>query len=207
MSLALKKTVASVEEYLEYERASEERHEYLDGVIFMMAGESGAHADISTNLIVSLGNQLKNTDCRVRAKDTKVRSGFVSPKNLTKGMFSYPDVVVVCGTVEHHDKHRDIITNPTVIIEVLSPTTEAFDRDEKFARYRTSNPTLQDYILIAQDKPLVEHRVRQATGNWLLLEHRNLYGDFKIESINCTLNVSDIYDRIDVEDITDDQFI
>ena len=179
----------------------------MDGVVFMMAGESGAHADVSTNLIAGLANQLKNTDCRVRAKDTKVRSGFVSPKNLIKGMFSYPDLVVICGKIEYHDKHRDIVTNPTVIIEVLSPTTEAFDRDEKFARYRTSNPTLQDYILIAQDKPHVEHRVRQPDGNWLFLEYRNLSSGFRIESINCNLSLSEIYDRVDVPDLLDDEFI
>ncbi|MGL6094879.1 MAG: Uma2 family endonuclease, partial [Fimbriiglobus sp.] len=149
----------TVEEYLAMERTSEIKHNYLDGNVFpvygpvAMAGESGAHADISFNLSGLIYSQLRGTPCRGRMKDTKVRSGKPGPWNprSTVGMFSYPDVVVICGEVEYHDDHRDVITNPSVIIEVLSPSTELFDRKEKFARYRSWNPTLTDYVLVSQD--------------------------------------------------------
>src|SRR5688572_25678141 len=113
------------------ERAAEERHVYLDGEIFAMAGESDPHGIISVNLVGTFFNQLKGKPCQARTKETKVRSGPVPETGRgTKGMFSYPDVVVVCGEVEYHDAYRDVILNPKAIIEVLSPSTEAFDRGE-----------------------------------------------------------------------------
>jgi Uma2 family endonuclease len=123
-----------VDQYLEMERASEERHFYLDGEIYAMAGESGAHGDISANLVISLGTQLKGKPCRARTKDTKVRSGpNPTAGRNTDGLYSYPDVVVICGEPHYHDEHE--VTNPTAIVEVLSPEMEAFDRGEKFTRY------------------------------------------------------------------------
>jgi Uma2 family endonuclease len=135
MSMPQPRPIFTVDEYLALERASDERHEYIDGQIYAMAGESGAHGDISVNLVIALGNQLKGTRCRARTKDTKVRSGPV-PKlgRNTSGMFCYPEVVVVCGEPEYHDAQTDVVLNPTAIIEVLSPSTEALDRGEKFAR-------------------------------------------------------------------------
>jgi Uma2 family endonuclease len=113
---------------------------YLDGLIFAMAGESLPHGIISVNLVVALGSQLKGKPCQALTKDTKVRSGPtpMSPRS-TSGVFSYPDIVVVCEEPEFHDAHMDIILNPTVIVEVLSSSTEAFDRVEKFSRYKTWN--------------------------------------------------------------------
>lgn len=153
----------TLEEYLEIDRNStDERYEYVDGEIYAMAGESSEHGDISVNLTVSIGSQLFNKDCRARSKDTKVRSGmFPSKRPLRKGMISYPDLVVICGQPEYHDEFRDVILNPKVIIEVLSDSTAAFDRGDKFHRYQLWNPTLTDYILVSQDMPRVEHYVRQ----------------------------------------------
>ncbi|PYS28300.1 MAG: hypothetical protein DMF75_19030 [Acidobacteria bacterium] len=139
----------TVEEYLAFERANDERHEYIDGLIYPV-GECptqpdirGNHADISANLVILVGEQLRNSACRARTKDTKVRSG-PTQRRMMKGLFSYPDVVVICGEPQYHDEHRDVVINPTVIIEVLSESTEARDRGVKFHRYQYWSPTLTD---------------------------------------------------------------
>ena len=192
------KTAFTVDEYLEMERAAEERHEYVDGEIFKMAGESDEHGDISVNLILALGNQLRGKDCRVRAKDSKVKSGGFSPVagKSTKGMFSYPDLVVVCGTVIYHDKHKDVILNPKVIIEVLSDSTELYDRNDKFTRYRMFNETLSDYVLVSQEKPQIEHFIRQDDHGWKQYTFIGLDKNCRVESIECRLDLREIYDRI-----------
>jgi Uma2 family endonuclease len=191
----------TVDEYLTLERACEERNEYLDGHIFAMAGESEAHGTISVNLVISLGTQLKGTPCRAFTKDTKVRSGPVGAMPLpgsreTTGLFSYPDVVVVCGEVAYHDSYRDVVLNPVAIVEVLSETTEAFDRGAKFTRYQTWNPTLHDYVLVSQDQPQIEHYSRQADDSWTYRRSIDLEGVVAISSIQCTLKLADVYDRI-----------
>lgn len=190
----------TVEQYLEIDRETEERYEYLDGEIWLMAGESGAHGDICMSLSLIIGSQIKNTKCRGRIKDTKILSGAAEKNPFTaKGMFSYPDLVVICGEPQFHDEVTDVIINPQVIVEVLSPSTESFDRGEKFMRYRRWNPTLTDYILISQDKPSVEHFIKQADGSWLLREYHGADKHFLVESISVTVNLADIFDRIEFE--------
>lgn len=156
----------TIEEYLSIERRSEDRHEYVDGSIFAIAGESGAHADISTNLVAEVSVQLRGAPCRVRSKDTKAHSGPTPRPGTTKGFFSYPDLVVICGEPLYHDEHQDVTLNPVVIIEVLSVSTEGFDRGEKFHRYQLWNPTLTDYVLVSQKAFVVEHFNRQSDGAW-----------------------------------------
>ncbi|HEX8566668.1 MAG TPA: Uma2 family endonuclease [Pyrinomonadaceae bacterium] len=198
MGLPQPKAYYTIGDYLEIERSSDERYEFLDGEIYLMAGESDAHGDICSNLIISLGNQLRETPCRVRSKDTKIRSGAIPEKaRTTKGMFSYPDVVVFCGALQHHDEYKDVLINPNVVIEVLSESTAEFDRGEKFMRYRNWNPTLTDYILVSQDKPVVEHYVRQENGTWILHEYHGLAANFKIDSINCVLSLAEVFDRVE----------
>ena len=188
---------STVEEYLALERASEERHEYVDGHVYAMAGESPEHSDICSNLITILNLQLRGTPCRVWTKDTKVRSG-PEPRSrrATRGLFSYPDLVVVCGTPQFHDAYRDVLLNPTVLIEVLSPSTEAFDRGEKFWRYRTWLPGLTHYLLVAQSRPLIEHYLRQPDDVWVLSTVSDTTGSLYLASIACTLRLSEVYDRI-----------
>ena len=190
----------TIEEYLALERASEERHEYVDGHIYAMAGESGAHADISINLVREVSVQLRGTPCRVRSKDTKVHSG-PTPRHprTTEGFFSYPDLVVICGEPQYHDEHRDVILNPAVIIEVLSKSTEGFDRGEKFRRYQIWNPTLTDYVLVSQVGAIIEHYSRQSDGSWSYHIYQGLEQSFVINSINCELRLADVYDRINFE--------
>ena len=134
MSLPKSETISTVEEYLVLERESEERHEYLDGLIYLMAGESPEHGDICMNLSRIVSSQLLGSPCRAWSKDTKVRSGpSTESRRSAKGLYSYPDLVIVSGEPKFHDQHRDVLVNPRVIIEVLSQTTEAFDRGAKWS--------------------------------------------------------------------------
>lgn len=197
MGLTKAKPLFTVDEYLVLERRTEERHEYVDGQIYAMASESGEHGDITVNLVASVGNQLKGTPCRARTIATKVRSG-PDPRGrqAASGMYSYPDVVVVCGEPEYHDAYTDVILNPTAMIEVLSPSTEAFDRGEKFSRYQIWNPTLSDYVLVSQDRPQIEHYHREKDGHWSYQLYTGLDAEVAIPSIHCTLRLADVYDRI-----------
>lgn len=196
----------TVAHYLTIERESDERYTYLDGEIYAMAGESPQHATICTNLVASLGTQLKGTPCQAWSKDFKVRSGpATAPAKTTKGLYSYPDLVVFCGAAEFHDEHHDVLINPTAVIEVLSPSTEAFDRGEKFLRYQHWNPTLSDYLLVSQNQPVIEHFVRQASGGWSYHVYRERIESLTIQSIACTLHLAEVYDRIEFSAETPDQ--
>lgn len=124
---------------------------------------------------------------------------FPKKPRSTKGMFSYPDAVVICGEPQYLDEHRDVILNPAVIFEVLSESTEQFDRGEKFLRYGNWNPTLTDYVLLSQDKPLVEHYIRQKDGGWILYRYSGLDADFAIKTINCRFKSADIFDRVEFQ--------
>jgi Uma2 family endonuclease len=198
MSLPQTRELFTVEEYLEMERASEVRHEYLDGEIFEMSGETLSHGRISTNLVSELRRQLRGRPCDVLSKDMKVRSGWLpSPRRTMKGLFSYPDVVVVCGQPQFHDEYQDILTNPNVIIEVLSDATEKFDRGEKFRRYRAQLPTLTDYVLVSQTKPFIDHFIRREGGAWMLVPVEGLEHSLRLASIDCVLPLAEIYDRVE----------
>lgn len=185
------------QEYLALERASQERHEYINGEIIAMAGEKLPHGIISANIVTSLGSQLKGTPCFVVTKDTKVRSGLgVVTARSVRGIFSYPDVLVVCGEPEFLDENSDVIVNPKVIVEVLSKSTELYDRSDKFEGYRTWSKTLTDYVLVAQTRAHVEHHSPNAAGRWEMQEMNSLDGEIVLASIGCTLKLADIYDRI-----------
>jgi len=202
MALAQLKILSTLEEYLALEREAEVRHEYLDGEIYEMAGESLAHGYICTNLAGQLYTQLRGTPCGVLAKDMKVLSGpYLKTRRPAKGLFSYPDLVVVCGEPRFHDERRDVLLNPTVIIEVLSPSTEAFDRGAKFRRYRTHLPSLTDYMLIAQELPFIDHyQYQDELQRWVLTSAVGLEGSLYIAPIDCTLRLADVYDRVEFPD-------
>jgi Uma2 family endonuclease len=195
--MGLPKPILTEDEYLKFERAAPERHIFIDGELFSMAGESWRHGDISANILASLYNQLDDTPCRVRIKDTKVRSGPM-PRSGTRtaGMYSYPDVVVICGEPEHLDAYTDVILNPKVIVEVLSESTEEFDRGEKFERYKLHNSTLTDYVLVSQDQPRIEHHHREPDGTWSEACHDGLKATVKLAAIKCRLKAVDVYKRI-----------
>lgn len=189
MSLPRTLSHFSPEEYLAFERGTDARHEYLDGHVYAMAGESIEHSRICVNVAGELRARLKGRPCEVLSPNMKV---VTSPT----GLFSYPDVVVVCGEPQFYDERRDILTNPTVVFEVLSPSTEAYDRGEKFLRYRTQIEALREYVLVSQHRPLVEHYVRQPDGSWSYSSASDLPGAIDLPSIDCRLPLSEIYDRI-----------
>jgi Uma2 family endonuclease len=182
-------THVTPEEYLAAERSSETRSEYLDGGVYPMTGGTANHIRIVSNINTQLNTQLEERPCDVFPIDMKVRL----PDSRK---FFYPDVVVVCGELQFHDERKDIITNPDVVIEVLSPSTEAFDRGAKFEAYRTVG-TLKEYVLVSQDKPLVEQYARNGDGSWKFTEAVGLESFLTLPSIGCTLNLAAVYKRVE----------
>ena len=188
----------TVGEYLTFERASEIKHEFIDGGVYAMSGASRNHNLVVSSTIVALYVQLRGKGCQVYPSDMKVRTP-------ATGSYTYPDVIVVCGEAQFDDDQSDVLVNPTVVIEVLSPKTEAYDRGVKFQRYREI-ASLQEYILIAQDRPYIERFVRQADGVWQLNEARGLEGALELTSIDCTLALAEVYQQVgfDADDDSDD---
>lgn len=186
------KTHYTPEEYLALERAAEYKSEYFNGEIFAMSGASRRHVLIVTNLVVQLATQLKKRDCSVYSTDLRVK---VNPT----GLYTYPDVIVVCGESQFSDAHMDTLINPNVIVEVLSESTQGYDRGGKFEQYRTLE-SFKEYVLVAQDKPHVEHFVRQPDNRWLLSETNRMEDSIELNSIGCTLALTEIYDKVNLPD-------
>lgn len=195
----IQKRLYTIAEYLEFEREAEERHYFIDGEIFAMAGESPQHSSINFNLIAEAAPQIKGKSCQGFSPNMKIRSGERSSPESLKGLFSYADMTVVCGKPAFHDEVGDVLVNPKVIFEVLSPSTELFDRGEKFRRFRTYNESLTDYVLISQTQALIEHFERQPNGQWLMTEVKGLEGELYISSIDCRLKLAEVYDRVNFQ--------
>ena len=188
---SLAKSYYTPEQYLALERKAEYKNEYINGEIFAMSGASKAHNLIAGHIFVELSTQLRGKPCDIFISDMRVK---VHPT----GMYTYPDVVVACGEPNFEDKQLDTLTNPTVIIEVLSPSTENYDRGEKFAHYRKLE-SLRDYVLVAQDKVRVEHYVRSKDvgGQWIFTEISDPDGTLRLASIGCEVALQDVYNRIE----------
>ena len=185
------KSLYTPEEYLALERKAEYKSEYFAGEIFAMSGASERHNLIVGNVFAMLHIQLRNRPCRVYMSDMRVR---VSPT----GLYTYPDIVALCGEPRFDDEQKDTLLNPAVIIDVLSPSTEAYDRGEKFAHYRKLS-SVAEYVLISQEKPQVERFVRQPDNQWLLSETSNLHDAVQLPSINCALALDEVYEKVEVE--------
>ena len=185
-------------EYLEFERKSETKHEFIDGEVFAMTGASRAHNLICVNVARRISNQLDGKNCEVYAADMRVK--------IEAKKYVYPDVIVVCGEVRLADDKFDNLLNPTVIIEVLSETTEAYDRGTKFKNYRKL-ASLQEYVLIAQDKPSIERFVRQPDGTWSIgvNDAEGLDNSVELTSIDCTLHLAEVYEHVVFPADTDHQ--
>jgi Uma2 family endonuclease len=182
------KTKYSVDEYLAFEHQSDTKHEYFAGEIVALAGASFEHNLIVGNSYASLHTQLRRRPCAVLPSDQRLR---VSPH----GPLTYPDIMVVCGQPQFTDERPDTLTNPTVIIEVLSPSTEGDDRGRKAKHYRTIE-SLQEYVLIAQDEYRIEQYVRAENGWWRFTEATELGAAIHLASIECTLSLADVYERV-----------
>lgn len=181
----------TVKDYLAYERASSQRHEYLNGKIYAMAGASANHNLIVGNAYASLHAQLRKHPCVVYPSDMRV-------KISRTGLYTYPDIGVLCGEPQFEDEHRDTLLNPLVLVEVLSPSTETDDRGKKFQHYRTLT-SLQEYLLIAQDGYRIEHYTRQADDRWLLSDVSRVDAVLTLTAIQCSLTVADVYEKVTFE--------
>jgi Uma2 family endonuclease len=175
-------------EYLALERQAEQKSEYFDGFIIAMAGASEEHILIVTNVVGELRSRLKGRPCRIYANDLRLK---VTPT----GLYTYPDVVVVRGERRFDDAQRDTLLNPTLIVEVLSDSTEAYDRGDKFAHYLRLE-SLQEYVMIAQDQPRVERYARQG-GDWRFTVIADPDGMLRLASLDCELPLREIYDQIE----------
>ena len=176
--------LVSPEKYLERERAATlEKSEYRDGEIVPLSGASFRHFLIVSNIVRVLGNQLVDSPCLMGPNDLRVSVG--------GGLFTYPDVVVVCGEPQFTDAQQDTLLSPTLLVEVLSPSTENHDRGGKFARYRTLN-SLQEYVLVLQEEAHVEHYARQSEDRWLLTEVRGREVHVELPSIGARLDLAEL---------------
>lgn len=173
------------EEYLRLERAAEYKSEYVEGEIFAMTGASPQHSELAANWIGEFKGKLRGLNCRVFTSDLRVRTGKSSS-------YVYPDVSIVCGVPQYHGAEMDALSNPTVIVEVLSPSTADYDRGKKFALYREI-PSLQDYVLSHSESPWVEHFHREPDSSWIYREYRTLESAVLIPSLNCTVPLADLY--------------
>ena len=191
MATVAAQTYFTPEEYITLERKAEYKSEYFDGHIIAMAGASSKHNLITGDIFYGLYPQLIGHGCDIFSGDMRVRP------SLGDAYF-YPDVVVVCGEPEFEDDVFDTLLNPIVIVEVLSPSTEAYDRGEKFARYKHL-ASLQEYLLVSQDKVWVEHHRHHGT-QWVLSHYRALAEVLPLPSIGCELPLRDIYARVTVKD-------
>ncbi len=177
----------TLEEYLQLEQSSGVKHDYFDGAILDMSGGSVDHSGITTNLIIEFGHRLKGAPCRVFESNLRVC--------VQKGaIYTYPDLMIVRGPSEHDplDKSRTTIVNPTVVFEVLSPGTEAYDRGEKFKRYRNL-ASLREYILVSSNEPSIDAFAKGASGQWSLVGFDGLEATLKLRSMDIEVPLADIY--------------
>ncbi len=186
-NLAYKTAPITAEEYLAFERPAKDKHEFIAGRIVAMAGASDRHNVIVSNLIIEIGIRLKKTSCRPFASDMRVKG--------KKGNYFYPDIVVTCGERKFEDNKKDVLLNPTVIIEVLSKSTKLKDRNEKFESYITLE-SLTDYVLIEQDKMKIEHYSRIDEKNWNARIYTEADEEIIFNSINCRLAIADVYTEV-----------
>jgi Uma2 family endonuclease len=192
VSTVPKKKRYTPQEYLDRERRSEFKHEYHAGEVFAMAGATEPHVLITTNVVFHLSAQLRQRPCRVYSGDMRV-------KVSATGLYTYPDAAVVCGEPRFEDERRDTLLNPEVVVEVLSESTEAYDRGKKFEHYR-SVPSFREYVLIAQDRHRVERYTRQPDGRWLLSDEADgLDAVVELSSIGCELRLSEVYHLVNLQ--------
>ena len=171
------------QEYVELETNSGVRYEFFDGSVYAMSGGSPDHSRLAANVISALAGQLLGKPCQAFTSDLRVRV-------LETGLATHPDVSVICGALQRDPEDRNTATNPVVIVEVLSPTTQRYDREEKAAHYRRI-PSLESYVLISQEEQRLEVFSRNRDGSWTLREARS--GEVELSAIGCRLAVSDVY--------------
>jgi Uma2 family endonuclease len=179
-----------LEEYYALDQASDARYEYWDGDIVCMSGGGKAHYQISDNSFYRLRQKLSGGPCRAFAAGLPVKTPTVKP-------YRYPDATVVCGEPQFENIGGiDVLTNPVLIVKVLSPTTEALDREDKFNAYQAI-PTFAEYLLLAQKTPHVTHYARQSDGKWTREDVTDLDATLTLDSIGCTVSLAELYEDVD----------
>jgi Uma2 family endonuclease len=182
---AVPKRKLTAAEYLALERTAAVKSEFFDGEMFAMAGASREHNRVKENLAIEIGSRIKGGRCQSFSSDQRV----LIPST---GLYAYPDVVIVCGEPEYADHDRDTLTNPRVLVEVLSDSTERYDRRTKFRHYEQL-PSFQEYVLVAQDEPLVERYVRQPDGTWVFRAFTELADTFALATVPAEVPMADVY--------------
>lgn len=185
---AVPKRLLSPAEYLARERSAEFRSEYYRGETFAMAGASRFHNRAKENLVIEIGTRLKGSPCQTFSSDQRV-------KVSATGLYTYPDIVIVCGQPEYAAEDEDALTNPVAVIEVLSPSTEKYDRGAKFRQYQQLL-SVKEYILVSQDEPLCERFVRQGDGSWNLTVIAGLHGELTFTTVPARIPLADIYNGV-----------
>ena len=180
----------SPEEYLNIERRSTYRSEYVDGEMFAMAGATRQHNRISSNLVSEINQHIKSGDCNIYSSDLRVHVP-------STGYFTYPDIVITCGKEEFTDNHNDVLVNPLVIIEILSDSTASIDRGKKFEQYRELT-SFVEYLLIEQRTPHIEQYILYDAQEWRYRTIRGIDQQVIIQAIDCTLLLRDIYHKVDL---------
>lgn len=180
------------EEYLRIERAAEWKSEYIDGEMFAMAGASRRHVLITGNVYAELRASLRGTPCAAHVLDQRIAT---DPQRH----YTYPDVVVACDPLQFVDEHSDTIMNPVLIVEVLSESTEKYDRGAKFERYRAV-PTLAEYVLVSQERVHIELYTRQPDGGWAFHEWNDPAAEIELASLKCRLKIAEVYERVSFDD-------
>ena len=180
----------SVQEYLAQEELALEKHEYSNGRIYAMAGGSPAHAEIMANVAGSFVPRLRGHRCRGASADQRIK---IEAANI----WTYPDFIVKCPPERYAENDRNSLVNPALVVEVLSPSTEKYDRDEKFALY-AQIPELQDYLLVAQNRVLVEHFQRGENESWILRRLAKRDDVLKLTNLEIEIPVGEFYDGLDV---------
>jgi Uma2 family endonuclease len=183
------KTLLSETEYLEIERKAEYKSEYFRGEMFAMAGAKEAHNLLVANLVAVLHQQFRTRPCRVYPSDMRVRVA-------ESGLYTYPDAIAVCGDPRFLDEQHDTLLNPNLVVEVLSPSTEAYDRGRKFEHYRTIE-SLNEYLMISPDRIQVDLYSRQSDGRWLLTSASNSQDTLDLQSVGCRVALSDLYEKVE----------
>ncbi len=186
----LPKTYLTPEQYLEIERKAEFKSEYYQGEMFAMSGAREGHNLIVWNLAAELHRQLRAKPCRAYINDMRVRV------NAT-GLYTYPDVAAVCGEPQFLDDTRDTLLNPSLIVEVLSPSTEAYDRGRKFEHYR-SVESVSEYLMLASERVSAELYTRQPDGRWLLTAAAHMEDSLDLQSVGAHLSLADLYEKVDL---------
>lgn len=179
------------EQYLEIERKAEYKSEYYRGEMFAMAGASLAHNLLLAHLLRDLGQQLRGKSCQICPSDMRVRV-------TASGLYTYPDAVAFCGKPDLVDNQMDTLLNPCLLIEVLSPSTEAYDRGRKFEHYQTID-SLEEYLMVASDRVHADLYTRQPGARWLLSSARRLEDSLDLQFVACTLSLATLYENVDLE--------